>query len=757
MRYSTNAVRRGSIIALALISLLQAPIGPAPAQRGRASADWVHDAHLLNHERSVSRAPSPDIDQKTRARVSEAYGRLPIRFEENAGQTGAEVKFLARGGGYNFFLTQSEAVLILPKLRSRSDADAQSIVRMKLIGADPAPQTEGLDRLPGRSNYITGRDASQWRRNVVSFAKVRYRSVYPGIDLIYYGNQRQIEYDFVVAPGANPRMIRLGFDGADQIQIDAQGDIVLQTANGEVRQRKPLAYQEADGVRQEIVGRYVLKGNQEVGFELGQYDRTRPLVIDPVLAYSTYLGGSSGELTGSIAVDDAGNAYVTGITFSSDFPTANPLQPNPSGDVDEGEVFVTKLNREGTEIVYSTYLGGNDYDDSSSIAVDEDGNAYVTGRTQSPDFPTKNALQPELATGGFIVDEDLFVTKLNADGSGLVYSTYLGGGTGQDLGDDLAIDNERNVYLTGVTTSSDFPTVNPLQPANAGSIDIFAAKLKADGSALVYSTYLGGRGAENLSGIAVDGFGNTYLTGWTFSNDFPMANPLKPSLAEGDIDAFVTKISADGSSLIYSTYLGGDDQDRASDIDVDAFGNAYVTGITSSTNFPTVNPLQPVLSGLNDAFVTKINGNGSAICYSTYLGGTGVEEGSGIAIDSRNNIYVTGWTRSHDFPTVDAVQPIPDGSPDIPDNIFVTKLEADGSGLTYSTYLGGSGYDAGARIAVDARGNAYVFGFTESDDIPTTPGAVQREIRNPNGDDRSEAFITKISARRRHHHDHDNN
>jgi hypothetical protein len=755
MKHSTNAVRRGSIIALVLIGLLQAPVGPAPAQRGQASAAWGRDDHRLNHERSVSRTPSPDIEQKTRARVSEAYGRLPIRFEENAGQTGAEVKFLARGGGYNLFLTQSEAVLILPRLRSRSDADAQSIVRMKLIGADTAPQMEGLDRLPGRSNYLIGRDESRWRRNVASFAKVRYRSVYPGIDLIYYGNQRELEYDFVVAPSADPQLIRLGFVGADQIEIDAQGDIVLQTAYGEVRQRKPLAYQEADGVRQEIASRYVLKGNREVGFELGEYDRTRPLVIDPVLAYSTYLGGSSGELTGYIAIDGAGNAYVTGITYSSDFPTADPLQPNPGADNDRGDVFVTKLNREGTALVYSTYLGGSDYDDSNGMAVDEDGNAYVTGRTQSLDFPTENALQPEMATGGG-VNEDLFVTKLNADGSGFVYSTYLGGRTGQDLGLDLAIDNQRNVYLAGITTSSDFPTVNPLQPASAGSVDLFAAKLKADGSALVYSTYLGGGFFEDLDGIAVDGFGNAYLTGWTFSTDFPTANPLKPSL-DGDLDAFVTKISADGSALVYSTYLGGDDQDRASDIYVDALGNAYVTGITFSTNFPTVNPLQPVLSGVNDAFVTKINPSGSAIRYSTYLGGTGVEEGNGIAIDSRNNIYVTGWTRSHDFPTVDAVQPMPDNSTDIPDNVFVTKLKADGAGLIYSTYLGGSGYDAGARITVDAPGNAYVFGFTDSDDFPTTPGAVQREIRNPSGDDRSDIFITKISAPRRHHHNHDNN
>jgi hypothetical protein len=434
------------------------PVGPAAIHRERVSAARAHTAPRLDHERSVSRTPQPEVDRKTKARVSEAYGRLPIRFEANAGQTDAKVKFLSRGGGYSLFLTQSESVLTLRRVRPRDGADAQSIVRMKLIGADPAPQMEGLDRLPGRSNYIIGRDASRRLRNIESFAKVRYRSVYPGIDLIYYGDRRQIEYDFVVAPDADPNMIRLGFDGADQIQIDAQGDLVLKTANGEVRQRKPVAYQEVDGSRREIASRYALKGKQEVGFELGEYDRTRPLVIDPVMAYSTYLGGSDGELASSIAVDAAGNTYVTGLTFSLDFPTSNPLQPNPGGNNGEGDVFVAKLNPEGSALVYSTYLGGSSYDDPSGIAVDEDGNAYLTGRTESLDFPTKNPLQPDLAGGLF--DDDIFVTKLNADGSALIYSTYLGGATGQDLGLDLAIDNERNIYVAGITASRDFPTVN---------------------------------------------------------------------------------------------------------------------------------------------------------------------------------------------------------------------------------------------------------------------------------------------------------
>jgi Beta-propeller repeat len=755
MKYATNAIRRVSILSLVLMGLLQAPSGPTPVQRERVLARWDGARARLNHERLFSRRPR-GADQKSIARSGEAYSKLPIRFEANDGQTDAKVKFLSRSAGYGLFLTQSEAVLTLRSERSGSNAvGAQSTVRMKLIGADPAPRMEGLDRLPGRSNYIIGKDASRWRRNVVSFAKVRYRSVYPGIDLIYYGNQRQLEYDFVVAPEADPNMIRLSFDGADQIEIDAQGELVLKTANGEVRQRKPVAYQEVDGSKRDIASRYALKGEREVSFELGEYDRTQPLVIDPVIVYSTYLGGSSFEYRGSIAVDAAGNAYVTGITESLDFPTSNPLQPNFGGG--GNDVFVAKINPEGSALVYSTYLGGSDVDEGYGIAVDEDGNAYVTGSTKSTDFPTKNALQPDIVIGPEpLFNRDVFMTKLNADGSALVFSTYLGG-IFADEGYDLAIDNERNVYIAGNTSSIDFPTVNPLQSTFKGFMDVFVAKLKADGSALLYSTYLGGSDFDRLGGIAVDNFGCIYLTGETPSNDFPMANPLKSTLAAGDLDAFVTKISADGAALVYSTYLGGHAADTGSDIAIDAKGAAYVIGSTRSTNFPLVNPLQPVLSGPGDAFVTKINRDGSALLYSTYLGGTGGEYGTGIAVDSQNRMYVTGGTDSTDFPTVGAAQPIPDRRPETPYDIFVTMLKADGSGLIYSTYLGGKDGEQEGQLAVDARGAAYVFGYTYSDDFPITPQAIQREHRgNPNPTRNfPDIFITKISAPRRHHQDHD--
>jgi hypothetical protein len=743
MKYSTNAIRGVIVLAMILIGLLQAPSGPA-SPRGQVLAARAHSRRPFNRERSFSRRPPRGVDQK-----SEAYGRLPIRFEANDGQTDSKVKFLSRGVGYGLFLTQSEAVLSLQKESSRGDNGAQSTVRMKLIGADPASQMEGLDMLPGRSNYILGSDAKRWRRNVMSFAKVRYRSVYPGIDLIYYGNQRQLEYDFVVAPGADPNMIRLGFTGVDQVNIAAQGDLVLKTAGAEISQRKPVAYQEVNGNRREIASRYTMKGSQEVGFDLGEYDRSQPLVIDPVIAYSTYLGGSGADIAGSIAVDAAGNTYVTGLTWSLDFPTSNPVQPAPGGNSDMGDVFVAKLNAEGSALVYSTYLGGLGFDYGQDIAVDGDGNAYVTGTTQSPDFPTQNPLQPGLAGGRVI---DLFVTKLNADGSALAYSTYLGG-TDAEFDATLTIDNERNVYVAGDTYSRDFPTVNPLKATISGINDIFVARIKADGSALDYSTYLGGGSFEFQSGIAVDGAGCIYLTGNTSSKDFPTANPFKATLADGDTDAFLTKIGADGASLVYSTYLGGSDYDDPGNIILDALGDVYLVGLTYSPDFPMVNPLQSALSGEADAFVTKFNKDGSALLYSTYLGGDKEDWGYDIALDSRNNIYISGYTLSDDFPTLDAAQPRPDTNPNDPNNIgdgFVSKLKADGSRLIYSTYIGGGAFEEGPVMAVDAQGAAYLFRYTNSDDYPITPGAAQPESSPPN-QARSECFITKIAGDRRHH------
>src|SRR5712672_1576210 len=422
----------------------------------------------------------------TDARLSESYGKLPLQFEANRGQTQKDVRFLSRGPGYSLYLTAGEAVLVLAK----PDAKAQEksvALRMSLVGAARKPHITGLDELPGKANYFIGKDRSKWRANVPTYAKVQYRNVYPGVDLVYYGNQRQLEYDFVVAPGADPKRIALGFKGADKLEIDAKGDLVLRAAGGEVRQHKPVVYQEIDGIRQEIDGGYVRKGANRVGFRLAAYDTARPLIIDPVLSYSTYLGGSGREKGLAIAVDRDGNAYVTGLVSSTDFPTtAGAFQPIFGGGTAFGggqgfDAFVTKFDSTGSALLYSTYLGGSDDDQGLGIAVDTNGNAYVTGSTKSANFPTTaGAFQP---TYGGVTDA--FVTKLDPTGSALIYSTYLGGSSG-DEGNAIAVDAGGCAYVTGIA-GSDFPTT-PGAVEAVGAIGAFVTKLDPSGSALAYST-----------------------------------------------------------------------------------------------------------------------------------------------------------------------------------------------------------------------------------------------------------------------------
>ena len=585
----------------------------------------------------------------TEQQVLAAYGKLPLSFEANQGQTDPQVKFLSRGRGYMLFLTPTEAVLTLRKSIERpqgldkrgtvrtaaaaedSQAIENTVIRLRLVGANSEPKVTGLEQLPGKSNYLIGNDPKKWRTNVPHYARVKYQEVYPGIDLVYYGTtQRQLEYDFVVTPGANPKAIRFAVEGAKQISVDAHGNLVVETGSGEVRFHKPVVYQPVAALSDRrpgtaltdrcynkevtskhfLEGGYVLKDKGQVAFEVAGYDVRKTLIIDPVLSYSTYLGGSEQDIALGIAVDASGNAYVVGTTFSTDFPTASPFQPAHGGS---GEVpfdaFVTKLNAAGNALVYSTYLGGSGRDDGLDIAVDSSGNAYLWGATDSSDFPTASPFQPANA-GGF----HAFVTKLNAAGSALVYSTYLGG-SGTDGGVfAIAVDTSRNAYVTGLTTSTDFPTVNPFQPAFAGGSaspggsgsDAFVTKLNAAGSALVYSTYLGGSGHDVAFGIAVDTSGNAYLTGFTNSSDFPTASPFQAANAGGD-DAFVTKLNAAGSALVYSTYLGGSGRDFGFDIAVDTSGNAYLTGFTDSSDFPTASPFQAANAGDFDAFVAKIS------------------------------------------------------------------------------------------------------------------------------------------------------
>ncbi len=606
-----------------------------------------------------------------------------------------------------------------------TEPQGQAVLRMKLVGANPEPRIQGLEELPGKSNYLVGSNPEKWRTNVPTYARVLYTEVYPGVDLVYYGIQGKLEYDFIVAPSANPDTIRLTFEGAEKLDVDAQGDLLLHTQVGPVLFKRPFVYQQTGADSQEIYGSYVVAADRQVSFQLGAYDATRPLIIDPVLVYSTYLGGSGVEAAFSdIAVDPAGNAYVTGVTRLGDFPTANPLQQASGGFED---AFVTKLNPTGSALVYSTYLGGSSIDLGVSIAIDPIGNAYVAGYTASPDFPTLNALQATLG-GGL----DAFVAKLTPDGTALEYSTYLGG-SGNDPSFDIAVDSAGSAYLTGLTESADFPAANPLQLNCVALRDAFVTKLNPTGSALVFSTYLCGSGNDIGRGIAIDSAGNTYVTGHTGSANFPTVNPFQPAFAGGIDDGFITKLNPTGSALVYSTYLGGSGFDQLHGLATDPAGNAYVTGYTGSADFPTVDPLQQPALAVTDAVVAELNPAGGLI-YSTYLGGSGTDRGSGIAVDAAGNVYVTGHTESADFPTVNPLQLNYAGLRDV----FVTKFNSTGSSLVYSTYLGGSDDDNGKNIAVGSDDNVYVTGLTRSTNLPTA-----NPLQPANGGG-SDSFVARI-------------
>ena len=704
-------------------------------------------ATAVSHQRGFSTDQAVTPDLAASAHVRQRYGNLPLSFEANHGQSDAKVKFLSRGSGYSLFLTSNEAVLVL----SQSEADESrtaprvaraavqarhrksAVVRMTLVNANPQAQAAGHDELPGKSNYFIGNDPAKWRTNISTYAKVKYEGVYPGVDLLYYGNHGQLEYDFVVAPGADPRLVTLAFEGAREVLIDAGGDLVLGVEGGEVRQHKPVVYQEVAGVKQEVAGRYVMKGKRQVGFRVAAYDPSRPLIIDPVLVYSTYLGGGDYDVGTDVAVDGTGSAYVTGYTVSTDFPTtAGAAQTTHAGG--ELDAFVTKLGATGSGLIFSTFLGGTGDDFGLDIAVDGAGSAYLTGGTLSTDFPTTaGAVQRTYA--GVV---DAFVTKLDATGSGLGFSTYLGGGA-LDSGQGIALDAAGSVYVTGDADSTNFPTTaGAAQTTKAGASDAFVTKLNATGSGLLFSTYLGGSSTDFGYGIAVDAAGSGYVTGATYSTNFPTTVGAAQTTHAGSyVDAFVTKLNATGSGLVFSTYLGGIGDDDCRGIAVDAAGSAYVTGWTFSTNFPTTaGAVQRTYAGVVDAFVTKLDATGSGLVFSTYLGGSGQDFGLDIDVDATDSAYVTGYADSTNFPTTaGAVQTTNAGGFDA----FVSKLDATGSALVYSTYLGGSDEEIAYGTAVDGLGSAYVTGGTYSTNFPTTPGSPQT-TQAGDGD----AFLAKI-------------
>lgn len=718
----------------------------------------------LTLPQSLHRGKSPDTPPAQEKR--ESYGSLPLTFESNQGQTSAQVRFLSRGKGYTLFLTSNNAVLamMLPAesagnpgarpapnaLNARDTRDAtRAVLRMEMVGANSHPTVTGLEELPGKANYFIGNDPEKWQSNVPLYEKVEYKGIYPGIDLVFYGCQRELEYDFVVSAGADPGAIRLFFEGGGGPVLDKEGNLVIGVGAGEVVLQAPLIYQEdAGGGRRSIRGSYELLGENRVGFQIAAYDTGKPIVIDPVLSYSTYLGGGQHEQGRGIAVNASGNAYVTGMTPSSDFPAS-------VGAYDEsyntnGDVFVTKLNPTGTGLVYSTYIGGTNYEWAHALVLDAEGNAYVTGYSHSQNFPTTDGAYQEVKAGGDTTYEDAFVTKLNATGSALVYSTFLGGDQ-SDWGEGIALDVDDNAYVTGITHSSVFPTTpGAFDRTYHLNGDIFVARLNAAGSALVYSTIVGGALTEYGFGIAVDNDRNAYVTGRTTSTNLPTTpGAYQPAHNGGGEDGFVIKVNPGGTDLSYCTYLGGMHNDFGHGIVVDNLGNAYVTGWTASGNFPTMNPFQgtnmgPIITG-GDAFLTKLNPAGTAILYSTFLGGSSADEGHSIAMDDRGNLYVAGLTLSGNFPTARPVQAeICRGCTNVSSSdAFVTKFNAAGSKLLYSTFLGGIQFDRAHAVAVDSSGNAYIVGDTASDDFPISSGAYKSAL----GLFDQDAYVAKIANR----------
>jgi len=689
--------------------------------------------------------------------VQASYAALPLAFEQNQGQTGSQVKYVARGSGYTLFLTANDAVFSLhprstdgksaghnPLMSQASNRHAQNdtaaVVHMQLAGGNARAQISASSQLPGVSNYFLGNDPNQWRTRVPHYARVSYRDVYPGVNLAFHGAQRQVEFDFVIAAGANPAPIGFALTGANSMNTDDAGNLVIASAAGNVLLHKPVAYQERNGARQPVDARFIVKANRQVGFELGAYDRTRELVIDPTVsyAYSTYLGGTGDDEGYGIAFDSNGNAYVTGQTASNNFPGTT------GGLSGTANVFVTKIAAGGASLVYSTYVGGEATDSGNGIAVDSSGDAFVTGFTTSALFPaTTGAFQKTIAGSG----GNAFVFELNPAGSVLSYCTYLGGGG--DVAYGIAIDSTGDAYVTGRTASGTFPTASPLQAYVSGSASsAFVTELNSSGSALVYSTYLGGGALDFATAIALDSSNNAYVTGQTSNPTFPTKNPLQSKCGTdgtcngGLSDAFVTVINAQGSAYIYSTFLGGSGGDSGSSIAVDSFGNAYVTGSTESSDFPRASALQSTYGGNGDAFVAKLNATGSALVYSTYLGGSQFDIGSGIAVDGGGNAYITGSTASSSgFLLQGATQGTYGGGTS---DAFVSEINSTGSALNFSTYLGGSlDENAGnfGAVAVDGPGGSiYVTGTTSSTAPGGFPTSSPFQAANAGG---SDAFVTQ--------------
>jgi len=694
----------------------------------------------------------------TRARQAD-FGRLPLTFEMNAGQTSPEVSFLSRGSGYTAYLTAGSMVLSLrtggaagmtnPSLTGRAS------VQLSLVDAASTPAVVGENAQPGKVNYFLGNDPTQWHTNVPTYGRVRYKNVYPGIDLVYYGSNYQLEYDFEIQPGADPRKIQLAIQGASQIRLDTNGDLVLQLANGQISLKCPVVYQQLNGQRVAIDGAYEVADATHIAFRVSNYDSTKPLIIDPVLSYATYLGGSGMDQPAGIAVDSSGNVYVAGYTDSVGFPATTFGAPASTVN----HVYVAKLDPTGSTLIYADYIGGNNEDYAAALVLDNSNNVYVTGGTESSNFPVVSAYQtqqPGPYTG--------FLTKVSASGSALLYSTYLGGNA-FDQPTSIAIDSLSEVHVAGYTMSQNFPESNAYQStvlANQGGvygIYGFLTKFSADGSSLVYSTYFAGNSvvAQNcgspcwpapynaVSAIAIDANDAAYVAGTTNTSNFPATSGAYLTSNSTQQDSplgFVAKFNSAGG-LGYSTYLYGSSGNPVgiNGIAVDGSGSAYITGTADSDGtFPITSTsiCNPAVYGFgcSSAFVTKFDPAGATLLYSTFLGPNNYATPAGIALDSTDDAYVVASTSSPSFQTNDAIEAYTNNG-----DVLLVEIDPGATTQLFSTYLGGSGNDTASAIAIDAASNIYLTGSTDSTDFPVSQGAFQSVLGGS-----TDAFIARIAS-----------
>ena len=721
--------------------------------------------------------PEPQKAPSARALQQVDFSRLPLSFVPNFGQEDEAVRFQAQGLGGRLFFTPSEVVFALPnpvkvkeneKEKIRYDLHPANVIRIHYQGANENPEVVGIGTLPGVANYLIGNDPSKWRTDLPTYSGISYLELYPGVELRYEGTEGNLKSSYHVAPGTDPSSIVWRYKGAEDMSIDDSGNLILSlpepAGTGAILiERAPVAWQEVDGNRVMVAAQYALdtkdKKDKKVNFLFPNgYDPNLPLVIDPTLTFSTYLGGTKTDQAEAIALDADGNIYITGTTASSDFPTVNPYQTNqPSNDV-----FVSKLNAAGNALLYSTYIGGGGSDHAWGIGLDSQGRITIVGETESSNFPTLNAYDNSYGAGTCESGpcDDVFVTQLSANGSALRYSTYLGG-VSDDEAIAMALGSDDKIYLTGLTRSSTFPTVNGYDTSFGGGTcagypceDVFVTKIDpalTGAASLPYSTFLGGSNYDRGKGIAVDTGGHVYVTGYTRSDTFPTLNPYQLARA-GASDIVIVKLDttlSGSASLLYGTYLGGGDSDHAHGIALNGADQVYITGYTESPDFPTQNPFDGLegMCGSNfcvDAFVTHLDIANNTLVYSSYLGGSGEDEANSITVDSQGSAYITGYTKSTDFPLENEIQSQKGAdscsAPPCPD-AFVAKVNAAGNALIYSTYLGGSAEDYGNSIAQDGLGGAYVTGYTYSSNFPTTPGAYDLTLGSATY---SDTFVAKI-------------